>query len=80
MILGALIDAGVPLAAIRGALGSLAIDQDVVWTERVTRAGLSATKFCVRGEDVRQPGPRPQDGNGSRSSSPSRACASGRTA
>jgi len=52
MILGALIDAGVPLAAIQGALGSLAIDPDVVWTERVTRAGLAATKFCVRGEDV----------------------------
>jgi pyridinium-3,5-bisthiocarboxylic acid mononucleotide nickel chelatase len=51
MILGALIDAGVPLDAVRNALGSLAIDQDVVWTERVTRAGLSATKFCVRGED-----------------------------
>jgi uncharacterized protein (TIGR00299 family) protein len=52
MILGALIDAGVPLAAIRGALGSLAIDRDAVWTERVIRVGLSATKFCVRGEDV----------------------------
>src|SRR4051794_7692356 len=52
MILGALIDAGVSLASLRGALGSLAIDPDVVWTERVTRAGLSATKFCVRGEDV----------------------------
>src|SRR3954471_22491815 len=52
MILGALIDAGVSLASLRSALGSLAIDPDVVWTERVTRAGLSATKFCVRGEDV----------------------------
>jgi pyridinium-3,5-bisthiocarboxylic acid mononucleotide nickel chelatase len=51
MILGALIDAGVPLASIRSALGSLAIDSDVIWTKRVTRAGLSATKFCVRGED-----------------------------
>jgi uncharacterized protein (TIGR00299 family) protein len=54
MILGALIDAGVSLAAVRGALGSLAIDPDAVWTERVTRAGLAATKFCVRGEDVRE--------------------------
>jgi len=52
MILGALIDAGVPLESVRGALGSLAIERDVVWTERVTRAGLSATKFCVRGEDA----------------------------
>ena len=50
MILGALIDAGVPLAAVRTALGSLAISSDTVWTERVTRAGVSATKFHVRGE------------------------------
>ena len=52
MVLGALIDAGVPLPSIRGALGSLTIDPEAVWTERVTRAGLSATKFCVRGEDL----------------------------
>jgi uncharacterized protein (TIGR00299 family) protein len=50
MILGALIDAGVPLADVRGALGSLAIDPASVWTERVVRAGVSATRFCVRGE------------------------------
>src|SRR6187397_1908069 len=54
MVLGALIDAGVPLPSIRGALGSLTIDAEGVWTERVTRAGLSATKFCVRGEDIPQ--------------------------
>src|SRR5690349_10081784 len=52
MLLGALIDAGVPLAEIRRALGSLAIDPDAVWTERVVRAGIRATKFCVRGEEV----------------------------
>ena len=51
MILGALIDAGVPLAEVRKALGSLTIDPGAVWTERVLRAGLSATKFCVRGEE-----------------------------
>jgi pyridinium-3,5-bisthiocarboxylic acid mononucleotide nickel chelatase len=51
MILGSLIDAGVPLEAVRGALGSLAIASDMVWTDRVVRAGVSATKFCVRGED-----------------------------
>jgi pyridinium-3,5-bisthiocarboxylic acid mononucleotide nickel chelatase len=50
MILGALIDTGVPLAEVRAALGSLAIDRDAVWTERVSRAGISATKFQVRGE------------------------------
>ena len=51
MILGALIDAGVPVDEIRRALGSLAIAPDTIWTERVMRAGISATKFCVRGED-----------------------------
>ena len=45
MILGALLDAGVPLEALRGALGSLAIDHGVLSTERVLRAGISATKF-----------------------------------
>ena len=52
MIVGALIDAGVPLDEIRGALGSLSIDRDAVWTERVQRAGIGATKFHVRGEDA----------------------------
>ena len=52
MVLGALVDAGVPLADVRRALGSLAITSDAVWTERVTRAGIRATKFCVRGEDA----------------------------
>lgn len=51
MVLGALIDAGVPLAEIRRALGSLAVDPDAVWTESVVRTGIRATKFCVRGED-----------------------------
>lgn len=51
MVLGALIDAGVPLAEVRRALGSLAIDPEAVWTERVVRTGIRATKFCVRGED-----------------------------
>jgi pyridinium-3,5-bisthiocarboxylic acid mononucleotide nickel chelatase len=52
MLLGALIDAGVPLAEVRRALGSLAISADTVWTERVNRAGIVATKFCVRGEET----------------------------
>jgi uncharacterized protein (TIGR00299 family) protein len=50
MVLGALIDAGVRLDDVRRALGSLAIAPATVWTERVRRAGISATKFCVRGE------------------------------
>ena len=50
MILGALIDAGVPLDQVRRALGTLAVEPDAIWTDRVTRAGISATRFCVRGE------------------------------
>jgi uncharacterized protein (TIGR00299 family) protein len=50
MILGALIDAGLPLEDLRRALGTLAIDRDSIWTERVTRAGITATKFHARGE------------------------------
>jgi pyridinium-3,5-bisthiocarboxylic acid mononucleotide nickel chelatase len=50
MVLGALIDAGVKLEDVRRALGSLAISPTTVWTERVTRTGIAATKFCVRGE------------------------------
>jgi pyridinium-3,5-bisthiocarboxylic acid mononucleotide nickel chelatase len=45
MILGALLDAGLPLDALRGALGSLAIDGYELAAERVRRAGVSATKF-----------------------------------
>jgi uncharacterized protein (TIGR00299 family) protein len=45
MILGALLDAGLPLDGLRGALGSLAIDDFQVTAERVLRAGVSATKF-----------------------------------
>jgi pyridinium-3,5-bisthiocarboxylic acid mononucleotide nickel chelatase len=52
MILGALLDAGLPLDDLRRALGSLAIDRDVVWTERVSRGGISATKFHVREEET----------------------------
>jgi hypothetical protein len=51
MILGALLDAGLPLEDLRRALGSLAIDRDSVWTQRVTRAGITATKFHVRREE-----------------------------
>jgi uncharacterized protein (TIGR00299 family) protein len=50
MVLGALIDAGVKLEDVRRALGSLAISPATVWTERVTRTGIAATKFCVKGE------------------------------
>lgn len=45
MVLGALLDLGLPIEALRGALGSLAIDYGGVSAERVLRAGVSATKF-----------------------------------
>ncbi len=45
MILGALLDAGLPIDALRGALGSLAIDDFEITADRVLRAGVSATKF-----------------------------------
>jgi uncharacterized protein (TIGR00299 family) protein len=62
MVLGALIDAGVELEDVRHALGSLAIAPATVWTERVTRTGISATKFCVKGE--RAPADHAHDAQG----------------
>ena len=48
MILGALLDLGLPLDDLRAALGSLAVDGVDVGADRVLRAGVSATKFQVR--------------------------------
>jgi uncharacterized protein (TIGR00299 family) protein len=45
MILGALVDLGLPLDALRDALGSLAIEHGTIAADRVLRAGVSATKF-----------------------------------
>ena len=47
MVLGALLDAGLPLEELRRALGSLAIQGASVSAARVLRAGVSATKFIV---------------------------------
>jgi uncharacterized protein (TIGR00299 family) protein len=47
MVLGALLDAGLPFDDLKRALGSLAISGYEVTTERVLRAGVSATKFRV---------------------------------
>ena len=47
MVLGALLDAGLPLEELRRALGSLALDGRRVSAKRVLRAGVSATKFIV---------------------------------
>ena len=45
MMLGALLDLGLPLEGLRAALGSLAIGGAEIAAERVLRAGVSATKF-----------------------------------
>lgn len=45
MVLGALLDAGLPLEALRDALGSLAIDLGRIDRRPVMRAGVSATQF-----------------------------------
>jgi hypothetical protein len=45
MVLGALLDLGLPLEGLRAALGSLPIGRAEISAERVLRAGVSATKF-----------------------------------
>jgi uncharacterized protein (TIGR00299 family) protein len=45
MILGALLDAGLPLDALREALGSLGVDDYALEADQVLRAGVSATQF-----------------------------------
>src|SRR5499427_3229517 len=45
MILGALLDLGLPLDALKSALGSLAIEFGEVSAERVLRAGVTAMKW-----------------------------------
>ena len=56
MVLGAMLDLGLPLESLRSALGSLAIDYGHVSAERVLRAGVSATKFRVS-ENAERPTP-----------------------
>ncbi len=50
MVLGALLDLGLPLEALRAALGSLDIEYGGVSAERVLRAGVSATRFRANAE------------------------------
>ena len=45
MVLGALLDLGLPLDDLRDALGSLAVDLGGISADRVLRAGVSATRF-----------------------------------
>jgi pyridinium-3,5-bisthiocarboxylic acid mononucleotide nickel chelatase len=47
MILGALLDAGLPFDELKRALGSLAVDGWEVSVDRVVKTGVTATKFRV---------------------------------
>jgi uncharacterized protein (TIGR00299 family) protein len=51
MVLGALVDAGLPLDQLKGALGSLAVSGDAIDAKKVLRCGVSATKFIVHDQD-----------------------------
>jgi uncharacterized protein (TIGR00299 family) protein len=53
MMLGAMLDLGLPIDALKGALGSLALEYGDISADRVTRAGVSATKFRLH--DARPP-------------------------
>jgi uncharacterized protein (TIGR00299 family) protein len=59
MILGALLDAGLPLDELRAALGSLGVEGWEISAERVVRAGISATKFRVHEHALAAPGSQP---------------------
>src|SRR6478609_8988481 len=47
MILGALLDAGLPFDELKRALGSLAVEGWDVSVDKVVKAGVTATKFRV---------------------------------
>ena len=61
MMVGALLDLGLPLDAVRDAIRTLALDGVEVTVERVKRSGIDATKFHVRvhGEHPDPPHARP---------------------
>ncbi len=63
MVLGALIDAGLPIDELRRALGSLAIDGASVSATKVLRAGVSATKFIVEEHNGHQREPQHDHGH-----------------
>jgi uncharacterized protein (DUF111 family) len=47
MILGALLDAGLPFEELKGALGSLAVEGWDISVDRVVKTGITAAKFRV---------------------------------
>jgi uncharacterized protein (TIGR00299 family) protein len=56
MILGALLDAGLPFDELKRALGSLAVDGWDVSVDRVVKTGVTATKFRVHEHAHAAPG------------------------
>ena len=52
MILGALLDAGLSLDDLRSALGSLAIENVRLESEKVDRSGIGSTRFKVLNENI----------------------------
>jgi uncharacterized protein (TIGR00299 family) protein len=48
MVIGAFLDAGLPMAELTAALGSLALPELEIGRSKVLRAGVSATKFSIR--------------------------------
>ena len=63
MLLGALLDAGLPLDDLRKALGSLAVEGWTIDAARVDRAGVAATKFRLHEGGRDNPG-APDAGGG----------------
>lgn len=53
MILGALIDAGVPIGELKRALGSLGIEGWDISADRVLKSGIAATKFRVHEQAIK---------------------------
>ena len=49
MVLGAVLDLGLPIEDLRSALGSLALEVGSISADRVLRSGVSATKFRLAG-------------------------------
>ena len=60
MILGALIDAGLPLAELKNALGSLGVEGWDVSADKVVKTGITATKFRVHEHAAVAAGPAAQ--------------------
>lgn len=54
MWVGALLDAGLPLPALEEAVAALSLPGVTVRAERVLRAGLAGTRFCVAVDGVEQ--------------------------